>query len=240
MTISVACPHCGRPYLVPSEFAGRRFRCRACGDEVPIPEMSPAELDVQTESGLVSAPLPGESDQTEAPAFLQSPGPFPSKSQTQRAQERMPSTIVLALVFGAIHMVEDLFFILSGFSVAGDAPQTAGPIILAGLIRLGIELSLFTGLSRRSSVARLAWITLTSLGLGVQVLVLLTMSWVALSGQQLPDIAPDELRMLASTMACCGGIGILLRLGGIASLLPESAARWCDVSSSPPRSRPPR
>ena len=147
----------------------------------------------------------------------------------------MPSTIVLALVFGAIHMTEDLFLILSGFSVAGDAPQVAGPVILAGLIRLAIELNLFTGLLRRSSVARLAWLTLTSLGLGVQVLALLWGSWITFSGQPLPDNAPEELRVLAGALACCGGIGILLRLGGIASLLPQSAARWCDVPPGTPR-----
>lgn len=234
MTISVECPHCQRSYEVPSEFAGRAFRCRACGDTVSIPEPQPSDIDADAGTPGVDAPLQDE-PATEAvsvpvlrsagPHLPAGPRPLREERRRDRDDDEMPSTIRLALVFGAIHMVEDLFLILSGFSVAGDAPQTAGPIILAGLVRLGIELSLFTGLLRRRSVARLAFIVLTALGLGVQVLVLLTMSSLALSGQMFP-------RILAGAMACCGGIGILLRIGGIAALLPSSAAQWCDVSSS--------
>ena len=236
MTISVACPHCRRSYAVPSEFAGRQFRCRACGDPILIPDDSPVETVPAATNESGEGPPPDESApaaEQKTPPALPAPAKLRPKPARDRDRDEMPSTIRLALVFGAIHMVEDLFFVLSGFSVAADAPQTAGPVILAGLVRLGIELTLFTGLLRRSASARIASLVLTSLGLGVQVLALLTVSWLAISGRTLPDIDPEELRILASLMACCGGIGILLRIGGIATLVPGSAAQWCDVRSRP-------
>jgi len=144
----------------------------------------------------------------------------------------MPSTILLALVLSGIHMFEFFFFILCGFSVAGEAPQTAGPVILVSLIRLAIEVSLFNGLLKRRSAARVASILLSALGLGAHLLMVIAMSWICVFGGSLPDVPSDQLRVLSGLLVCCGGLGMALRCGDIAALAPASAGEWC--SEEPP------
>ncbi|MDB5302858.1 MAG: hypothetical protein JWM97_407, partial [Phycisphaerales bacterium] len=41
-TISFACPQCGRPFSVPSIYAGRKAACKSCGGKIVVP--SPVDL----------------------------------------------------------------------------------------------------------------------------------------------------------------------------------------------------
>lgn len=40
--IRFACEHCGKPYAVPDEVAGRRARCKQCGEKLQIPPAASA------------------------------------------------------------------------------------------------------------------------------------------------------------------------------------------------------
>lgn len=232
MPTSVSCPNCGRLYDVPDEFAGRRFRCRECGDEVAIPSEDSSLTQAPAPPSPAEAVKPVEPVYPVAPVVPVGPGPSRRPRPQRAADAKMPSTILLALVLSGVHMFEDLFLILSGFSIAGDAPQTAGPVILAGLVRLGIEVGIFNGLVKRRASSRVASIVVSAAGLGAQLLLVITMVWIALFGGTLPGVSADDLRLLSGVLLCCGGFGMVLRCGDIAALVPASAAEWCSEETS--------
>ena len=84
-TITFACGGCGRPFTVPTAFAGRRATCKNCGNKVVVPDG--AEAETPAYSSDIIAPTNGKSHA--AAPLVEAPARTPSV--TMKIPEASPA-----------------------------------------------------------------------------------------------------------------------------------------------------
>ena len=87
MTISFACPHCGRPFKVPDSLAGKRARCKTCDRIITVPEQE-REILVLSEEYVVKPEKPAKSPPSSG--FLEAlDEPLPGRQDADWLSEAM-------------------------------------------------------------------------------------------------------------------------------------------------------
>jgi hypothetical protein len=166
MPISADCPQCGKTYRVKDDFAGKKFRCKACQAVVSVPEAKAPSGDPWDDLDL------GEFQEQDSYAddeFAAPPATPQRRKKKKKSRSRaggMPVTVIIALCGIGLLMAFNLF------GIVAQAVQGAVPGACGSCIRLLIEIAVLVGLINRSAATRWVAIILSGimalfLGLGV-------------------------------------------------------------------------
>ena len=60
MPIKVRCPHCDTPHNLADNLAGKKIKCKNCGDAVRVPQPEPAAVGARDSGCVVGHGMPGE------------------------------------------------------------------------------------------------------------------------------------------------------------------------------------
>jgi ribosomal protein S27E len=138
MAISVSCD-CGRSYQVTAKHAGKRFRCKSCGEKVTVPSRSgrgraksrPAQDDFEDFGedefeDYVDDSYASEDDYSYPPASRPQRGS--SKRRSKRRRKGMPISVIVALGCEGILIAFNLL------SMVGNlATLNCGAVLLCAL-----------------------------------------------------------------------------------------------------------
>ena len=148
MPIHLACPHCGQDYTVKDDAAGRRFRCKNCGDAVDVPGVPhAAEPEEDAEShGFDAAQdwdLGGDAPKGETGE--------PSRRRRRRAGSRGDessglgkASLILGCIVWVLAVVGFIIVMGIGFTFAqqmeenGGQPPDESQFAVFGFLGLGI------------------------------------------------------------------------------------------------------
>jgi hypothetical protein len=168
MPISADCPRCGKTYQVKDDFAGKKFRCKACQGVVTVPaagEGGGGEKDPwdDLDLGSFQSGDPYADAESEAPAEAprrRTKGKKKSKSQSGG----MPATIMTAIGCEAVLILFYLFNTIRG--VVGGELQEGAQIVggVCGVIFVAmINGGAAFGYFNRQNVIRWISVVLTSI-----------------------------------------------------------------------------
>jgi hypothetical protein len=200
MSIRVSC-RCGRGYRVADNHAGKKFRCKSCGNTVSIP------YDV-------AAAWYGADDE-----YDDEPAPRPARprrrSRSRRRRKGIPASVIAAIAGESILIPLNVLGIIGNLS-------SGNPIgIVFCLLRITLEVLCIVGFTKGQRQARWGSIILSAVGLVFVTIFLL----VFLTNPQLLPEIPEEVRLLAILVSVIQFTvyGVL-----IGSLLTPSAAEFLD------------
>ncbi|MBT6157737.1 MAG: hypothetical protein HOH82_24025 [Planctomycetaceae bacterium] len=195
MPISVTCD-CGRSYQVTAKHAGKKFRCKACGERLSVPSKSTGNRNKTSSREKKSQELDlfedlvgddsGDDDFEDYPAREEYVSPPPRKLKRkplpkQRQQKRrrgMPITVMIAILCEAVLIIQSSLITLGYLFAAwhegvGSMRLYLGTSLIGGL-RIAIEYILIRGFINRRNRSRWVAIALSFASLAVFGLVLIT------------------------------------------------------------------
>ena len=159
MPISADCPKCGKTYQVKDDFAGKKFRCKACEGVVSVPAAGGGSSgDPWDNLDLNSF---GDQERDEDGNELE-PLAAPRRRSKGKKKSRgggMPGTVIVALV------CESIIILLRGVGLIGSLVSLdicGGAINLLGLTLAGVAVF---GYIQANNVIR--WINVVLCGIGI-------------------------------------------------------------------------
>lgn len=189
MPISADCPQCGKTYRVKDDFAGKKFRCKACQGVVTVPAAAAPSGDPWDNLDL--GEFQGQDaygDEFEAPA-----APRRRKTGKRKSKSRaggMPVTVIVALVCESLLLLLRLLGVVGSlvvFDLCGLMMQ------FIGLVLCGVAIF---GYIKRINVIR--WISVVLCGIGI--LFFLScggfLAVVGVAGLQDAQIPQDQMNMI--------------------------------------------
>ncbi len=193
MPISASCPQCGKTYQVKDDFAGKKFRCKACQGVVSVPASQAASGDPwdQLDLGSFQDQEAGAEDDFGAPAPRRRPS---GRKKSKSRGGGMPVTVIVALVF------ESILLLLKGLGLVGSVmtlDPCSGIVNLVGVVLCG---GAIFGYIQRVNVIR--WISVVLSGIGI-LFYLSCGGFFALGGLAVmkdADIPQEQLAMFQGVM----------------------------------------
>jgi DNA-directed RNA polymerase subunit RPC12/RpoP len=133
MPISVTCD-CGRSYQVTAEHAGKKFRCKACGERLTVRSKSTGSRDKKRQERELYEDLVGDEsgdddfeDYDAEEVYVSAPPrklkrkPLPKQRQ-QRRRRGMPFTVMIAILCEAVLIIENSLLTVILLFAAWHAP----------------------------------------------------------------------------------------------------------------------
>lgn len=219
MAINASCPQCGKTYQVKDDFAGKKFRCKACEGVVSVPAAKAASGDPWDNLDLDSFqdhdPYgDGGTEPPVAPRRRSSGG----KKKTRSRSGGMPVTVIVALSAIGLLMAFNVFGIVSQL-IQGAIPGSCG-----SFIRLLVEIAVMAGLIKRSAAAR--WVAIILSGIMTLLLGLGTIGVAFLFSQiELPQGAEIPEFMVPVIIAVLA-VQVVIELVIIGCLLAPSSGEY--------------
>jgi hypothetical protein len=97
MPITFACENCGKSFTVDDKFAGKKGRCKQCGEVMPIPfatvtwaEARPVDLEISPSRRGTPAPAPARPPSADVFGFDEPPSPKPLPEGIEEIDEFAP------------------------------------------------------------------------------------------------------------------------------------------------------
>lgn len=182
MPITVTCD-CGRSYQIASKNAGKKFRCKECGDMVRVPNTSanrrskPARAEeLPQDSGRTGFDNAdpdkyedyGLEDEYVSEPVLRRKSTSPAKQRRKNSRTGMPVTVIVAILCEVGFILINCFLFVGVVGVAMNAPSVnfslVAAVALIGALRIVINFALLRGFIRRASSARWLACGLSSVG----------------------------------------------------------------------------
>lgn len=203
MPISADCPQCGKTYQVKDDFAGKKFRCKACEGVVSVPAAGGGSSgDPWDDLDLNSF---GDRERDEDGNEFEAP-PAPRRRSKGKKKSRgggMPVTVIVALV------AESILLLLSGVLLIGSLVgfDICGAFIM--FIRVALEGGAIFGYVKGVNVIRWISVALGTIGAltGLGCSAMMGFGGVALIQQADMDIPADQMAIIQ------GAIGIIIAVG---------------------------
>ncbi len=176
MSIKMDCPACGQRYVLQAALAGKKARCKKCGETFKIPSLEPSsalaplpaedlygfdEEPVAKGSASSASTLEDTWQEEEALPPARGRGKTPGRSGTKRKERGLAaslaesfsqfSTLIKIVAIGSLVLL--VLTVISAFILPGKAPLFAMPLMLLGVgMAIGGSIGLLIAVFREGLV----------------------------------------------------------------------------------------
>lgn len=122
--IQVKCPSCGKGYKLPDNTAGKKTRCKACGEVIEIPGLAAAALSkappVSAPTHPVAPPTAPQPPSAGDPTIFNPGVSFSHSTSTRKTSAPLPTKLIVGAAGGGVGLLLIIVLVVVLIGGAGD------------------------------------------------------------------------------------------------------------------------